>query len=258
VSGLHVTRLGSGPRVVFVHGSMGGGTEPFATQLALADRYTLDLIERRGFGRSPARDDRVDFEADAADVAAQLAGGAHLVGHSYGGVVSLLATALRPAAVRSLTVIEPPAFAVAAGDPAVDRLVARLRPLFPAPGAQTPEAFYGAFLRGLGYQLAGDPALSDEERGEVRPSMTERPPWEARIPFDALRQSSVPVLVVRGDWAPNPSAREIAGAAFRVVAERIAAELRAELVVVPGQMHQPQRDPAFNDRLVAFWAAARD
>ena len=50
-------------------------------------------------------------------VADALAGGAHLVGHSYGGVISLLAAAAVPERVRSLTVIEPPCTKVAAGDP---------------------------------------------------------------------------------------------------------------------------------------------
>jgi pimeloyl-ACP methyl ester carboxylesterase len=49
--------------------------------------------------------------------------GDHLVGHSYGGVITLLAAGRRPTAVRSLTVIEPPGTRVALGDPAVDRFV---------------------------------------------------------------------------------------------------------------------------------------
>ena len=39
--------------------------------------------------------ERIDFEQQADEVAAQLLEGDHLVGHSYGGVVSLLAAARR-------------------------------------------------------------------------------------------------------------------------------------------------------------------
>ena len=45
--------------------------------------------------------------------------GDHLVGHSYGGVITLLAAAARPGSLRSLTVIEPPATQVAIDDPEV-------------------------------------------------------------------------------------------------------------------------------------------
>jgi len=58
---------------------------------------------------------RQDFEEDARDIAALLGDGAHLVGHSYGAVGALYAAALRPEAVHSLTVNEPPAFGAGRG-----------------------------------------------------------------------------------------------------------------------------------------------
>jgi pimeloyl-ACP methyl ester carboxylesterase len=47
------------------------------------------------------------------------------VGHSYGAIGALCAAALRPQAVRSLTVNEPPAFRLARGDAAADTVAAR-------------------------------------------------------------------------------------------------------------------------------------
>ena len=44
-------------------------------------------------------------------------GGAHLVGHSYGGVAAMLAAALVPQSVKSLTLIEPGCYQAAADDP---------------------------------------------------------------------------------------------------------------------------------------------
>ena len=64
---------------------------------------------------------RGDFESEAPAIALLLGDGAHLVGHSYGAVIALYAAALRPEAVRSLTVSEPGCLRVAAGDPRVDR-----------------------------------------------------------------------------------------------------------------------------------------
>ncbi len=58
----------------------------------------------------------------------------HLVGHSYGAIVAMLAAERRPESVQSLTVIEPPAAGVAAGNPAVDEWAGAMRALFADPG----------------------------------------------------------------------------------------------------------------------------
>src|SRR3546814_13841386 len=64
----------------------------------------------------------VDILRDAHDVVEVLGDGAHLVGTSMGGMVSMNAAGLRPDLVHSLTVIEPPAFALANDIPAVRRV----------------------------------------------------------------------------------------------------------------------------------------
>src|ERR671932_155375 len=106
------------PTVVLVHGTMTWGTDAFEAQRPLAERYRLLVTDRRGFGGSPDID-RSDYEVDAADVVELLGDGAHLVGHSYGGVVAMLAAGLRPQSVRSLALIEPSAYRLAEQDPAV-------------------------------------------------------------------------------------------------------------------------------------------
>ncbi len=105
-------------RLVLVHGSVVGGRGTWRTQAPLAERFELVVLERPGFPPNPPVE-RVDFEEDAELVADLLEPGDHLVGHSYGGVISLLAAAARPGSLRSLTVIEPPATQVAIDDPAV-------------------------------------------------------------------------------------------------------------------------------------------
>src|ERR687887_516949 len=117
---VHVETVGSGPRVVLVHGSVGSGWSTWWAQRPLAERFTLVVPDGPGSPPTPPVE-RVDFEEQAPLVADLLEDGAHLVGHSYGGVVSLYAAALRSEAVRSLTVIEPPAFGIARDHPAVDR-----------------------------------------------------------------------------------------------------------------------------------------
>jgi pimeloyl-ACP methyl ester carboxylesterase len=90
--------------------------------------------------------------------------------------------------------------------------------------------------------------------------MTERMPWEAEMPLDALAAASFPVLVARGAWdAVEPAARELAGAAFAAVCDVLVARLGAELAVFPGAAHQPQLlGRPFNDRVEAFWREASE
>jgi pimeloyl-ACP methyl ester carboxylesterase len=251
--GVHVTVWGEGEPAVFVHGSFGWGEDTWKEQRPLASDYRLLLIDRRGFGASPA-DGRVDFERDAEDVAELLGDGAHLVGHSYGGVVSLLAAARRPGAVRSLTLIEPPAFGVARGDEAVEDLIRNIDAA--AASTQDPVEYRGAFLRGFGFS-AGATALEGLELEAARASMTERPPWEAEIPLDELARTGVRVLLVQGDWCPAPdTARSLAGAAFRAVCDTLDDRLEAERAVFPAA-HNPQRlGVVFNNRLRTFWEKA--
>src|SRR5579875_2182866 len=114
---------GTGDTVVLVHGSTAWGCDPdlgFAAQRPLADSYRLLAMDRRGYGHSPDIA-HSDYAVDAGDIAGLLggAGGAPLVGPSYGGVAAMMAAARRPDAIRYLTLIEPGCYQVAAGDPEV-------------------------------------------------------------------------------------------------------------------------------------------
>lgn len=248
-TGLNVTVWGEGDDAVFVHGSFGWGEETWAKQRPLAEEHRLLLVDRRGFGGSPA-DGRVDFERDADDVADLLGEGAHLVGHSYGGVVSLLAAARRPDAVRSLTVIEPPALALVRGIPLADDFVAGVETAMREAG--DPSDYRRRFLRNFGFR-AVDEELSGLQLGAARSSWTERSPAEAEIPFDVLR--GLPVLVVRGDWkAAPPAARERGGAVFHGICDVLERELGADSATFAAA-HNPQLlGEPFNERLRAFWS----
>ena len=257
-SPVHVERVGSGPRVILVHGSMGHGSVSFEPLRELADRYTLEFVDRRGFGRSIPREGGVDFELDAEDVADLLGEGAHLIGHSYGGVVAILATARRPDAVRSLTVVEPPFFALASGHPAVQTLRERLADLFPAPTDMGPARWLSMFLGGLGSRVPRELPFGDDEAADIRASMTERPPWEATVDLGLIRAAGVPALVIRGDWSPDPPAAPIAGAAFGAIADVLVRELDATSLVAPGATHaaQVQRPDLVVPQVRAFLDAA--
>jgi pimeloyl-ACP methyl ester carboxylesterase len=225
---------------VLVHGS-GSRDGTWADQRPLAEHYRLVIPYRRGYGGSVAADP--DFESDAVDIAELLGDGAHLVGFSYGGVSSLLTAARRPDAVRSLTVIEPPAFAVAAGDQAVIEMVDRLRPVFEHASDMRPEEFDAAFDTALGFPHPPE-ELDAEAQRNADSRRRERPPWEAEIPLDALTDASRPTLVVSGGWS----------AALDAVCDVLVRELSAERLVFHGfGGHGVQHAAGFNAALTRYW-----
>jgi pimeloyl-ACP methyl ester carboxylesterase len=230
---------GQGETAVLVHGS-GVRDRTWSDQLALAERYRLVMPFRRGYGTSPVADP--DFAVDAEDVAELLEGPSHLVGFSYGGVASLLAAAKWADAVRSLAIIEPPAFGVARGHPAVEELIARVEPIVKEAGTMSPEEFGAAFGEALGFERP--PRRDPQWLSALDSFRRERPPWEAEVPFERL--DGIRTLVVSGGWHP----------AFDAVCDVLEERLGAERAVFPGAGHGVQHAAGFNDRLVAFWESS--
>ena len=228
------------PRVVLVHGSVTNSALTWGAQAPLAARYELVPLDRPGFPPNPPVE-RVDFDEHAGWLAERLEPGDHLVAHSYGGVVSLLAAALRPETLRSLTVIEPPAFSVARGVPAVDEFVAAAERHW-ADGPRDPEQFLRTFLELVGSRPPPSPLPQPLEQG-ARTLMVERLPSEAQIPLAELRAAPFAKLVVSGAHHP----------AFDAVCDVLERELPAERVVLAGAGHAVARlgDP-FNRALSDF------
>jgi pimeloyl-ACP methyl ester carboxylesterase len=239
---LEVARLGSGPAVLFVHGSVVGAQRTWRHQLALAARYSLILPNRPGFGAS-APLPRGDFEAEAPLFAELLGDGAHVVGHSYGAVIALHAAALRPEAVRSLVVSEPGCLRIAAGHPLVDAYIANGDLLFAHASELSPLDFLHAFRGGVGSTHETPDELEGELLAGVRLLMRERPPWESDAPLDALSEQPFPKLVISGGHSP----------VFEAVCDRAAERLGAERATIAGRKHTiPATGEAYNARLEAF------
>jgi pimeloyl-ACP methyl ester carboxylesterase len=239
VVGFHVDETGTGPRVVLIHGSGSGGTVAWSGQSPLGERFRLVIPTRSGYAPNPPLE-RVDFEEQADELGPLLGDCAHLVGHSYGGVISMLIAAAHPDAVRSLTVSEPPAFGVARGDPDADRFVAELRALFGS--THDPEEYLRGFLAIVGSSMELPSPLPPELEASSRASMAERPPWEAEIPLEALASASFPKLVISGAHHP----------AFDAVCDVLEERLGAERAVLPGAGHSVPRAPGYNERLSTF------
>src|SRR5438270_10907417 len=137
------------PRVLLVHGSVVNGEATWNAQRPLAEQFELVVPNRRGFPPGPSVEalklGRVCAGDEAVWLEQFLEPGTHLVGHSYGGVIALLAAARHPELVRSLTVIEPPAFGVARGDPAADEFMAAIEEHW-TNGPRDPAEFLRGFL----------------------------------------------------------------------------------------------------------------
>ena len=201
---------------------------------------------RRGFPPGPEVE-RVDFEDEARWFEQYLEPGAHVAGHSYGGVIALLAAARRPELVRSLTVVEPPAFGVARDVPAVEGFVDRMACHW-REAPRDPDEFLRRFLRLVGASVPPGRFRPELLQG-ARLLMVERSPVEAEIPLGTLARAPFPKLVVSGGH----------DAAFEAVCDVLAERLDAERAVLRGAGHSVQRLGApFNELLADFVARASD
>ena len=244
-AGIRVDELGAGPPIVFVHGGGLGGALAWAAQSPLAARWRLVMPYRLGYGASPPTPGE-DFERDAGPIADLLGDGAHLVGHSYGGAVALLAAARRPAAVRSLTVIESGSSGVARGHPAVAAFEGALAALAadppPDPAARVRAIF--AILEPAGRlpEPLPPPLLEFARR-----LGTFRWPSEAVIPVEQLAAAPFPKLWVSGGHSP----------VYEAIMDALAAQIGGRRAVLRGAGHAPQRLGApFNALLEEFLVAA--
>lgn len=232
-----------GRPVVLVHGSVLNATWTWRLQQPLAESFPLVMPNRSGYSPHQARE-QIDFYEQADEIAAVLEGEeeAHLVGYSYGGIVALLAAVRRPEAVRSLTVIEPPAVWLARGNDDVDRLAFELFKLFFS-GPSEPLAFLEQFLPLIGGSFRLPRRLPPDLEQGARALMAERGPWDARIPLDELAAAPFPKLVVSG--AHN--------AALDAICDVLERRLDAERVVIRGGGHNiPQLGAPFNEALTSF------
>jgi pimeloyl-ACP methyl ester carboxylesterase len=229
---------------VLVHGAITNGPAAWSKQRPLAERWQLLVVSRPGFVPNPP-EERCDFEPDASAIAGLLDPPAHLVGHSYGGLVALLAAAQRPEGVRSLTVIEPAVMSLLRGDPEVEEAIAHHLALLGA-HRDDPRGFLAAFTASLGGDAATVPdPLPDQLRQHVELLMHERFPWEAVVPVDALAAAPFPTLVVSGGHS------RMQEALCDALGERLGPGVQRS--VVDGAGHNVQRTgTAFNDRLERF------
>ena len=243
MSDLHVDSWGTGTPVVLVHGSLAVGAEEWEAQRPLADEgFRLLVLDRRGYGRSPMAEGE-DFLRDADDIADLMGDGAHLVGHSYGGLGAMFAAARRRDATRSLVLLEPAAFMLGQHHPAGRALVQEVRDMW---DANLPDRDWVVrFLTAVGSNPADlRPELLDAAESLVPVCRRGRPGWERELPVAELRSARFPKVVVSGGHS----------AGFDAICDDLAEQLGAARAVVKGAGHEIQFAGApLNELLLSLW-----
>jgi pimeloyl-ACP methyl ester carboxylesterase len=240
---IHVETWGEGTPVVLVHGSLALATEEWEQQRPLASEgFRLLVVDRRGYGRSPAADAE-DFVADAEDIAELMGDGSHLVGHSYGGLGVLLAAARRPAETLSLTLLEPATFALGQGHAEGRAFTDRIRQIWNTDVAD--DQWVVDFLKAIGsdpdefppeFLAATLPLIPLFRRG--------RPGWDIDVPFAELATCVFPKVVVSGGHSRG----------FDAICDDLARRIAASRAVVDGASHEIQfAGDAINELLLSTW-----
>ena len=247
MTALPVQVWGEGVPVVLVHGSIATGEESWEAQRPLADQgYQLLVPDRRAYRPTAGSDEGEDYVQDGDDIAELIGDGAHLVGHSYGGLAAMFAAAKRAEAVHSLTVVEPPAFGLRRDEPAIVEFITGFDEL--AANEQLGDReFLEAFLG-----LVGEPPeefpeeMLEQWTHRVRALRRGRATWEVDPPLDELAAASFPKLVISGGHHR----------AFDAACDEIERGLGADRRVITGAGHEVQMmaEP-FNQALLELWSS---
>jgi pimeloyl-ACP methyl ester carboxylesterase len=246
-------RLGTGPALVFVHGSVSTHTDWMRVAKLLAPRYTCYAMDRRGRGHSGNGRAPYSLEREYEDIEAVMAEAgplAALVGHSYGAICSL-GVALRTP-IPKLVVYEPP-FNV--GGPVAGEFLDEYKQAIAA----------GDIDRALELGLLRFTRLPEQTIAQMRDSKawprlrTLAPTWTRELEAMDGHEPSVaryaaiacPVLLLEGNKSPEHPMRDAA----RAIAQALP-HVRTE--IIDGHGHMAMRDaPELVARLIESFLAGR-
>jgi acyl transferase domain-containing protein/pimeloyl-ACP methyl ester carboxylesterase len=247
--GMHIVEYGSGEPIVFVHGGAFGGLDAWQTQLPLAGRWRLVIVSRLNYGASAAGlpEDYLQDGQLIAELLGEFEGGAHLVSHSYGTLGAMDAALRHPGRVRSLTMIESAASAVARGKPAVDRYEQQMRELTAAP-PESGEDYFRALFAIIDPTAAYPDPLPESLVSFARMARgSTRWPWEADIDMAALRAAPFSKVVISGGQ------RQM----FEEISDALADQVGGERLIIPGGHGTQNTGSVFNTALERFLNQSR-
>lgn len=253
---------GTGEPVVFIHGAfIADAFRPLLAEPSLAGRYRLILYHRRGYVGSSRASGTISVVQQATDCRALLrhlgVERAHVVGHSYGGVVALQLALDTPSVVYSLALLEPALMLGSSAQGYRESLVRGAERYREAGAAVVVDEFLQA--RSPGYRAALDRALPGAFAQAVADAGTS---FEHELPGllgwhfgeAEARRISQPALCVLGGESDALWPRF--GETHRLL---LAWLPHAEGFVLPGATHDLQiEDPrGMAEALAAFWARHR-
>ena len=145
--------------IVLVHGDFADGFESWDAPCALiGKRRRTVVIDRPGFGEDLPVDARFSIAGEAhalLDVLAVMGiPSFHLVGHSYGGLITLEMAIMQPDATHSLHLIEPPLLDLLPEQPLVREMDQRVRWIVEHHAEIGDEAATEAFFTMIGAERA--------------------------------------------------------------------------------------------------------
>jgi pimeloyl-ACP methyl ester carboxylesterase len=237
---LYSESQGQGIPVVLVHGSWGDHHNWDAVVPGLARTRRVLTYDRRGHSQSERITSQGSIEEDVADLAALITTNdlapAHIVGNSFGAIVSLKLAAAQPDLFGSLAVHEPPLIGLLGDHPALPAVQQRIGAVMAT--LQSAKAELGAqqFVDTVAFGPGAWEKLSPEMR---RTFVFNAPTWldEMNEPgaftldLERLATFRRPVLISQGDQSPP---------FFAGIVDRIATALpHAQRITFRGAGHVP-------------------
>jgi pimeloyl-ACP methyl ester carboxylesterase len=233
---------GEGPTVILLHSGGMSGRQWRRLADRLATSFRVVCPDFLGSGENPPwpDDQPFDFHSDVAAISELVdtfGPTAHLVGHSYGGLVALTIARQRPEAVTSLAVYDPVVFGVLYGaddqEGLADLARAAKNPVFldDARGGSEDwlEAFIDYWNSPGAWKTLPPPMRASflkvgrKVYGEVRSLMNDRTPASANATLGA------PALLLTGETSPT--------AVRRITVQLASALPNAHVEVVAGAGH---------------------
>lgn len=194
------------PVIAFVHGDFGNGESSFGKVVAeIGEDFRTVLLDRPGFAHESDHPERYTFAGDANALLGQLTdmdiSAFHLVGHSYGALVSLAMALQAPERIKSLHLIEPPLLRLL-NDEDATWMARRVRELQAAHRDEDLDATTTAFFEMIGAghvpeRLRGEEEWERLKRFAPRFARNE-PPGEFPVEGWEALDVTFPVLVYSG------------------------------------------------------------
>jgi len=252
------------PTVVLLHSSASAARQWDRLAETLRPRFQVRAIDFHGHGEQSTWRGNAPMaladEAALAIPALEEAGGAHVIGHSYGGAVALKLATMRPRLVHSLVVYEPVLFRLVLDEtvhqsPAqgISAVAGLMRRVLATDGASAAAQLFINFWSGAGAWESLPPG----KQASIAPRM------HAVVQhFDALLNEPLQLSELARLRMPVMS---VSGARTPDVTRRIAALLRTalptdahEVIEAAGHMGPITHSAEFNQRVVRFLDMQRE